>query len=155
SNPASVFISGSGQGSGLGLGGAAQSNSLLTLTTLSQRIQADDLTDPNQSGTPAMQPPLPQSGCAVVRYDLDPQSGMLTRIASSVPNLQTLMQMTPGPDDLLAPDVVNLKLSFWDPNQSAWRDDWDFEQQQQAQQQAQTPGQTGGQASGAGSAAGG
>lgn len=143
-NPACVFIAGSDQG------GAANSSNissgLLTLTTRSNRINAPYAADPNDPNSQNGQsgPTLgnttqdnndttpPQSDPALVRYDLDPQSGVLQRTVFAIPNLQYLSQnASGGPETVLANNIVSLTLRFWDTSQQNWRTDWDYEQQNQ------------------------
>lgn len=114
-NPACVFMA-SPPGAG-----NANTSTLLTLTTLTHRI---DSSDPNVNGntSTANAPPsqnanadLPQADFALVRYAFDPVKGVLTRVVSAVPNLQTLMQSTPAPADTVAQNLQGVTLRFWDP----------------------------------------
>lgn len=133
-SPASAFIAGGNQG-----GRNATGSGLLTLTTLSHRIEADDLAGGNPVTTAA---PPPQSDCALVRYDLDPATGTLARLESAVPNPQAVSQPSASPANVLSQRVLALNLRFWDTTNKTWRADWDFEQQNQPQQTAANP-QTG------------
>lgn len=141
-NPACVFMA-TPPGAG-----NTNASSLLTLTTLTHRI---DSHDPNvngeTSGLSAVPPQnansdSPQADFALVRYVFAPNGGTLTRTVSAVPNLQTLTQSTPSPKDTVAQNLQDVHLRFWDPNQQMWREDWDFEQQNQQSAQGQN-GQTG------------
>lgn len=139
-NPISVFV---GNGSVGGAAGQRSSSSLLTLTTLSHRIEMESgsqaggtLLNANNANSDGAA--LPQADFMLVRYDHDPSSGMLYRTTSMVPNLEALQQATPTPQSLLADRVIGLTLRFWDAEQRTWRPEWDYEQQNQAQQ-SQTP----------------
>lgn len=161
-SPVSLFLSGNTRGSASN--SSVPVNAQLALTTLSNRIQAPTLEmQQNMSGAnnvnPALQgtSALPQADCVLVRYDLNPQDGTLSRTVSPVPNLQGIVQPVNGPDTVLAQNIVDFQLRFWDIEQRNWRTDWDFEQQNQAQnpqgqsgstgQQASSPSQTTGDAS--------
>jgi prepilin-type N-terminal cleavage/methylation domain-containing protein len=150
-NPASLFVSSGGQS-----GGAASSGAnLLTLTTLTHRIQLDPS---GTTGSPAVglgaslgvqgASAPPQSDCALVSYNLDTTTGTLTRMESPIPNLQAAAAPSTSPANILADRVLALDLQFWDTNAQSWRSDWDFEQQNQAQSQSNP------MAAGAGGAAG-
>lgn len=134
-SPASVFIAGGSQD-----GSNATGSGLLTLTTLSHRIEADDLA--GGISVAAAQPPQPQSDCALVRYDLDPATGTLARLESVVPDPQAVSQPSDSPANVLSQRVLAFNLRFWDTTNKTWRTDWDFEQQNQPQQTA-TNTQTG------------
>jgi prepilin-type N-terminal cleavage/methylation domain-containing protein len=129
---ASLFMANSGQSGSPGMPSA--SGGLLTLSTLSHRIQADDpnATSPGSSAQTNM-PGTPQSDMGLVQYSLDSQTGMLSRTVSTVPNLQLLTQTQSGPETVLATHVQALTLRFWDANAKSWREDWDYEQQNQSQ----------------------
>ena len=137
-DPNSLFMT---AGSGGGMGQSSSSGALLTLSTQSHRITTTDsgvdpTVDPGQSG--AGSSPFssaqngsndpPQQSVALVRYDLNPQAGTLSRHEQLVPNAQTIQQATPNPQDIVANNIVSLKIQLWDPNTQAWRDSWDFEQ---------------------------
>ena len=133
-DPNSMFIAG-------GSGQNSAGNALLMLATQTHRIST---TDPNvdpaasQSGTngaPALgaissagSNDPPQQPTEFIRYDLDPQSGTLSRLTQTIPNLQTLQSAAPGPENVIASNIVSLTLQYWDPYQQNWRDSWDFEQ---------------------------
>ena len=138
-SPASVFIAGSGgSSSGSSVGGGG----LLTLTTLTQHIQADSLTsgdaqtqDQNSAPTSAGGP---QSDMALVQYSLVPGSDgtqTLTRSVTPVPNAQLLSQSQnsdpQSSQTALAEHIVDLTLQFYDQNQQTERSDWDYEQANQ------------------------
>lgn len=148
-NTSALFVSGA-SGSSPGMSGQG-TNSLLTLTTLSQRIQASgvfasDTGDSTQAmNTQAAASVTPQSVCALVRYDLNSQAGTLARTVSDVPNTQAIAQPDTSLSAILANNVVSLTLRFWDSNQQTWRTDWDFEQQNQPQSQSGTGTQANGQ----------
>jgi Tfp pilus assembly protein PilV len=148
-NPACVFV---GNGAVGGGGGQRASNSLLTLTTLTHRIEMETgsatgsnlLNANNANGSNSAGMALPQADFMLVRYDHDPNSGMLYRTTSTVPNLEVIQQATPTPQSLLADRVVDVTLRFWDSEQQTWRTDWDYQQVNQAQPDtAQDPTQTG------------
>jgi len=137
-SPASVFITGGASGGGGGGSTIQTSPGLLLFSTLSHRIQdGRDMSQGPVGGMPtAAQSALssdtpPQSDMALVRYNLDSATGMLTRTAISVPYAQDLDQQTPGPAVTLAQHVVSLTFRYWDFNQQNWRDSWDYEQQNQ------------------------
>lgn len=133
-DPNALFVAGSGSE-----GTSSTSNTLLTLGTMTQRVITTDTNiDPSidssqtggrmggsssQNGTDPPQQPV-----ALVRYDLDSQTGTLTRYAQAVPNIQTLQQATPGQQNVVASNIISLQLQFWDPNKQTWRSDWNFEQ---------------------------
>ncbi len=137
-DPNSLFVSGGATGGNTSTSGA--SGSLLTMASLSHRLTT---TDPNvdpsvdtangaRSGSISNSQngsnDLPQSPVSLIRYDFDPQSGVLSRVAQSIPSLQNLQQATPGPDDVVASNIISLQLQYWDPTQQNWRDAWDYEQ---------------------------
>ncbi len=137
-DPNSIFIAGGSGQSGQNSAG----NALLTLATQTHRITTTDTNvDPtaNQAGlgkapglgsingTQGSNDP-PQQPLEFVRYDLDPQAGTLTRLTQTVPNLQTIQSAAPGPENIIAGNIVSLTLQYWDPYQQNWRDSWDFEQ---------------------------
>ncbi len=132
-DPNSMFIAG-------GSGQNSAGNALLMLATQTHRITT---TDPNvdpaasQSGSngaaggaisSAGSNDPPQQPTEFVRYDLDPQSGTLSRLTQTIPNLQTFQSAAPGPENVIASNIVSLTLQYWDPYQQNWRDSWDFEQ---------------------------
>lgn len=140
-DPNSVFMTGSGSGSSGSVGGATGAP-LLTFASMVQRvITSDSNVDPSSSISPAGGAPLslgsssngsndpPQNTVALIRYDLDKQTGSLTRIVQAIPNLQLIQQASPASQNVVAMHIVDLQIQFWDPNQQTWRSDWDFEQQ--------------------------
>ncbi len=146
-SPASLFMAGAGSSSGPG--GSSGSSDLLTFSALSTRLQTPELD--TQSGNSSVSPSpnaqqgtsQPQSDMALVKYTFDSGSGTLYRIVSAVPSSQALSQSSPSLDQALAQNIVAVKLSFWDRTQQTWRDDWDYEQPNQAQPAASTGGQSG------------
>jgi hypothetical protein len=108
----------------------------LTLSTLTSRLQSYDIGQSSSSASNvnamgantvgAQQSVPPQAACKLVRYVLNPQTQTLSRLVTNIPNLTTLLQQQPGPDDILARHVVSVQLSFWDANQSQSRNDWDY-----------------------------
>ncbi len=140
-DPNSVFMTGNGSGTS-GSAGGASGAPLLTFASMVQRVvTSDPNVDPNSSISPSGGAPMslgssssgsndpPQNTVALIRYDLDRQSGSLTRIVQAIPNLQLIQQASPAPQNVVATHVVDLQIQFWDPNQQTWRGDWDFEQQ--------------------------
>src|SRR5262249_14706660 len=100
----SVFIGG---GSGSNGGHTASSiapGSLLTFSSLSHRIVADELSASSMTGgsnvalpaDAASQNGAPQWECNLVRYDLDTRAGTLRRTVTAIPNLQ-LLAANPDP----------------------------------------------------------
>ncbi len=150
-NTNTVFIATGGQGNSSSGGSSSASGSLITLTTLANRIQMDDpsvdTSGMGSSTSVSATSGVPQSDTALVRYDLDPQTNRLTRHSTSVPSLSALTQSQPGEQDVLAENVRSLTLRFWDSSQNNWRTDWDYETQ------APAPSTT--SASSAGASAGG
>jgi prepilin-type N-terminal cleavage/methylation domain-containing protein len=146
-DPNSVFIAGATQGQ-TNPGGSG----LLTLTSLTQRIESEALAAAQMSAgqsagsgsaTSSAGQSMPQWDSALVRYDLDTQSGTLRRIVSAVPNLQTMGGVSRSDTkSVLAENIVSLTLRYWDSSQQTWREDWDFEQQNQSASSGQnTTGQ--------------
>lgn len=146
-DPSSVFIAG---GSATSNGGQndVSSPGLLTLSTFTNRIQADDLFSAggsNTSNTTSSSPngDPPQSSAQLVRYDLDQNSGQFTRTVITVPN-PTLVAPPNGGDNsaVLANNIKSVTFHYWDSQQQMWRDTWDYEQQNQSQapQQQSTTG---------------
>ena len=137
-DPNSMFIAGGSGGSGQNSAG----NALLMLATQNHRISTSDTNvDPAASPSGSSGPGAlgtvsstqggtdpPQQPLEFVRYDLDPQSGTLSRLTQTIPNLQTLQSAAPGPENVIANSIVSLTLQYWDPYQQNWRDSWDFEQ---------------------------
>lgn len=141
-NPACVFI---GSPSG-GSSSVGASTGLLTLTTRSYRIKTGENTDETSNPTAPSalnQETLPQSDVAIVRYQVNSQTGALTREVSPIPSLEAMQsQETENPiQNLIATRVVELNLRYWDSTNSTWRNEWDY--QQQNQQQTQPSGTTG------------
>ncbi len=146
-SPVTEFIASGGQTGGQN--GSSTSGGLLTMTTLSAYVQAQDLAN---SGGTQTQTALggntlngsnnqqPQSDSQLVRYDLDTGTGAVTRSVVTAPNSQLLDKMQPGPANTLAIGMLSLQLSFWDTNQQSWRTDWDYEPQ--VQSSAQSTGTT-------------
>ena len=173
-DPMSVFI-GNSAGSG---GGSSQSSTgsstttvgspgLLTFTTNSYRIQADELNQGGGAqGTSAIggnagatdsSNVTPQAGFQIVRYDLESASGNLLRSVFTAPNLTLVQAPSPGdPGSVLASGITNIQFQFWDPNQNTWRDSWDYEQSNLTTSQANSSSATGGATGGtsAGTSAG-
>ncbi len=159
-SPSSVFVGG---GVSSGTSSNPQSSvapgSLLTLSSLSHHLVADELTDPTANPNaqsqsagngPATGLEGPQWDGNVVRYDLDTQSGTLRRTVSPIPNLQLLTpQSDPGVQTIVTDHVVSLTLRYWDGTQQTWRDNWDYEQQNQAPTTPQTGAAAGAAPSGA------
>ena len=132
-NPAAVFIASSGQS-----GGQSTSGGLLTLMTRGNRLVSNSSAGgpiPSQgSAAPSQRAPagaLPQSETSMVRYDFDPQVRTLSRTVVGVPSLQALQQTPAGPDKVITSLVQDISLRFWDPTALSWRNDWDYEQQNQ------------------------
>lgn len=139
-DPNSVFVVGGGQsGNGVNTSIGSVPSGLLLLSTLSQSIQTSD---PNlnpaaaalsNSGSNTPSADSPQSECALVRYDLDTQSGTLSRTVVDVPSLADMPSGPVNqPQSMLAQNVVSLTFNCWDPNQQTWRNEWDYEQQLQS-----------------------
>ena len=135
-DPNSLFMTG---GSGGSSGQSSSSGALLTLSTQSHRITTTDsgvdpTVDTGQAGSSPFSSAQsggndpPQQSVALVRYDLNPQAGTLSRHEQLVPNAQTIQQATPDPQEIIANNIVSLKIQLWDPNTQSWRDSWDFEQ---------------------------
>ncbi len=137
-DPNSLFVAGGATSGNTSSSGA--SGSLLTMASLSHRLNTTDPNvDPSVDTANGARPGSvsnsqngsndpPQSPVSLIRYDFDPQSGVLSRVAQSVPSLQNLQQATPGPDDVVASNIISLQLQYWDPTQQNWRDAWDYEQ---------------------------
>jgi prepilin-type N-terminal cleavage/methylation domain-containing protein len=114
----------------------AATGSLLAFTSLAHRIQADDLAAAlsNPSGsvstsTPGQANPTPQWDLALIRYDLDPQKGVLRRTVTTVPNPQQLTSTgDAGMQTMVSDQIVSLSFRYWDGIQLEWRTDWDYEQ---------------------------
>jgi prepilin-type N-terminal cleavage/methylation domain-containing protein len=104
-----------------------QSGTLLTFSTLANRIAVD----PNGQATSATdQAYLPQSDLAVVSYSFDPTYGEVHRVATAVPNADTLPQ--PGQrGSLVAQRIQSITFEFVDPNQGLLTN-WDLEVQDPA-----------------------
>ncbi len=172
-DPSSVFIGGGTASSG---GGTTSSGAqytvgspgLLTLSTSSYRIQADELTTTDSSGTgqnassvsgslPGQQgSSIPQSGVQLVRYDFDTTTHQFSRSVVTVPNPQLLSPTNPGdPSTTLGTDIVSVTFQFWDPTQNTWRDTWDYEQTVNAQAAASAASASAGSGGAAGSTSGG
>ena len=135
-SPASVFMAG-------GSGGKSATESLLTFTSLSGRIQAEGLDQPDAKSSDPSQPSAPQSDMALIHYEFDSLTGTLRRTVSQVPNLQAMMQPTTTESEgVLAREVQSIRLRFWDAENKNWREDWDFVQQKQAQSQNTSNGQS-------------
>jgi hypothetical protein len=134
-NPAAVFIAEGSQSGGIASRTSGGSTgSLLMLTTLAHRITMEDPTV-GLTGTPNPDAPaVPQADFELVRYDIDPASGTLFRTVSAVPNLETVGQPQPTPQSLLAERIIALNLRFWDAEQKAFRNEWDYQQENQAQE---------------------
>jgi prepilin-type N-terminal cleavage/methylation domain-containing protein len=143
-NPASVFVANNGGTSGAGGVNAATTGSLLSLTTFAYRIQPGDLVDPATgqnadptgmmgatSGVSGQGTVNPQADFALVRYDLDSSTNVLTRSVIPVPNIDLSRQPSGTPDAILSDRVVGLTLRFYDPTQKTWRNEWDYQQQNQ------------------------
>ena len=160
-DPASVFIgnsAGSSSGGTSQTGGSANTTTvsspgLLTFTTSSYRIQAEELNQAGgaqgtstigASGQNGSQTGTPQAGYQVVRYDVDSASGNLLRSVVSVPNL-TLVTAPPqgDPGSILASGITSIQFQFWDPVQNSWRDSWDYEQSNITPAQSVSTGTTG------------
>ncbi len=136
-NPAAVFIASSGQS-----GGQGASNGLLTLMTRGNRLVSDATTG-TSSGPAAVDSSLPQSETAMVRYDFDPQARTLSRTVVGVPSLQAIQQATTGSDSVMSGLIYDVVLRFWDPTMQSWRNDWDYEQQNQQAAAATSASPTG------------
>jgi type II secretory pathway pseudopilin PulG len=143
-DPMSVFIANTSPSGGGGNQSATGSDTttvgspgILTFTTNSYRIQADELSQ--QGGAQSTSAigsnngnssnAIPQAGFQIVRYDLDSGSGTLLRSVFTAPNLTLVQAPSPGdPGSILASGITNIQFQFWDPNQNTWRDSWDYEQ---------------------------
>jgi type II secretory pathway pseudopilin PulG len=154
-NTASLFVAGQSP-TGSVAQTAVPANSLLTLTTLTQRIQGSGLPgDPGGSsgaspggstGPSSTSSAMPQWDCNVVTYSLDTTSGTLSRSTTAVPALQDLTPpSTTDMSGILSHDVISLTLQYWDPQQQQWRSSWDYEQ---VNQTAMTDGASGSTTSG-------
>ncbi len=133
SNPASVFIANGGES-----GGDLGNMGVLTLSTSLHRIDAPGLgemgqgnSQPQPSKNQAMTPA--QSDVEMVRYDFDPQTKIVARQHINVPNLMLLAQKTTLPETIIARNVLDFRLRFWDANNRTWRPNWDYQQKNQAQ----------------------
>ena len=144
----SVFIAGSTQSGPQ----ASTSGGLLTLMTRGNRIISDTATNGAtgaQTGPGAASTSPPQSETVMVRYDFDPSSRTLSRTVLPVPSLQGIQQAQTDPQTVVAGNIQDISLRFWDPTALSWRSDWDYEQQNQ--QSSTASGATG---TGAGTTAG-
>jgi len=134
-DPASVFIGNST--STAGSPWTVTTPGLLTLSTSIYRMQVDELNSASGVMTSSQNTSAanitPQSSLALVTYDMEPNSGILTRSVVSVPNPQLVTAVEPGDNTVvLGKDVVSITFEFWDPTQNAWETTWDYEQQNQA-----------------------
>lgn len=118
-NPVSQFVSGGAASGSAGSATRGSSDGLLTLTTLTNRIDAPELDAPDGSSAPASAGAAadttgnPQSDCALVRYDFDPNTQTLLRTTSPIPNEQILSSRPPGPELTLSKHIQSLTLRFW------------------------------------------
>jgi Tfp pilus assembly protein PilV len=157
-DPNSLFVAGQTP-TGTTAQTAVPPNSLITLTTLTQRLEGSGLPgDPaGGSGTTggssgnssqANATGTPQWDCNLVTYSFDQSSGTLSRSVTAVPYLQNITPPDPtNPALVLSHDVISLTLQYWDPQQQQWRQSWDYEQ---PNQQAMTDGASAAGAAGTG-----
>jgi prepilin-type N-terminal cleavage/methylation domain-containing protein len=139
-NPASVFIGSGGSTSGL-----TGNSGVLTLSTKVHLLPSAGLmTEGSTQSAPA--PPqagagMPQSEVELVRYEFNRSEGTLSRITLPVPNVGSVTQMPAQPETLIARNVQEINLRFWDKENRVWRPNWDYQQRNQAQSNDQQSGQ--------------
>ena len=137
-----IFLAGQSAGSG-------QSSGLLTLSTLSHRVEAGTPAEQQTASQPATTGP--QSDFEWVRYDFDPRAKTLSRVKLEVPNVQTLSAQKPQPQNVIASGVTSIQIRFWDGSQ--WKENWDLEGQAPQPPSGATASGSGAQAPAGGSAA--
>ncbi|MCW3097404.1 MAG: prepilin-type N-terminal cleavage/methylation domain [Chthonomonadaceae bacterium] len=126
-SPTSVFMTSSSSS------GSMAPGDLAAFTALATRLQTPELDAQTNgsSGATAQGGSQPQSDMAFVRYNFDRSTGTLYRMINSLPGQQNMTPTAPTPDQALAQNLVSVDLAFWDGTQQSWRNDWDFEQQNQ------------------------
>lgn len=141
-NPSSVFIGNGGDGANNSIGNMG----VLTLATSLHRIDAPELDDTGSSTAQPASPngqgmSPPQSDVEMIRYDFDPETKVVSRQHSGVPNLKLLAQQTSLPETVIARNVLEFRLRFWDAESRQWRQSWDFQQANQKTEGAGASGQ--------------
>lgn len=100
----------------------ADSGPILQFTTLASRLMPDlsaAATDPAEDGV------TPQSGIVQVTYDYDPETHVLSRLASSLPGVETLPEAG-GPEWIVSRRVTLLAFTFVDAEGNT-RSEWNFQ----------------------------
>lgn len=113
-NPSSIFIGNGGDGANSSIGNMG----VLTLATSLHRIDAPELDDTGSSTAQPASPngqgmSPPQSDVEMIRYDFDPETKVVSRQHSGVPNLRLLAQQTSLPETVIARNVLEFRLRFW------------------------------------------
>lgn len=103
------------------------SGTLLTFTTLTAGVTAASSIQGAEAN------PTPQSDVSIVSYAFDEGNGVLSRTATSIPNLDTLPSPD-APDAALSRRVRGITFQFFDPN-TGTRNDWHYLSDQAAGQQ--------------------
>lgn len=141
----SVFIGNGGDGGSRDAGNMGA----LTFATSLHKIEAPELSDgdPSQAGAQtkgngAAAPP--QSDVERVRYEFDPETGAVRRQHTSAPSLSLLTQQSPTQETVVAQNVLDFKLRFWDSEKRTWRTSWDFQQTNQKRNKPRASSKGGG-----------
>lgn len=124
-------------------GGTSSAGPLVTLTTLSQRIDLVQATDTRVLQDASRQARPIQCDCALVQYFFDPANGVLSRSATAaVANPQDPAQPAVRPEPVpLANELASLELRFYDSSTNSWRTDWNYLQSNQPNTGSSAPAQ--------------
>ncbi len=144
-DPSSVFIGNGGDGASKSVGNMGA----LMFSTSLHRIDAPELDSAASESSP--QPASanrqgissPQSDVEMVRYEFDPETKVVARQHVNVPSLSLLSQQTILPETIIARNVLDFRLRFWDAEKRQWRSSWDFQQTNQKKKRSQGNGQGG------------
>jgi prepilin-type N-terminal cleavage/methylation domain-containing protein len=101
----------------------ADSGAVLQLTTLATRLRPDPANV--SAADPTTENAAPQSGTVQVTYDFDPDTGVMSRLATTLPGADSFPE-TGGPDYILSRRVRSIAFTFVDADGNT-RNEWNFQ----------------------------
>ena len=125
-------------------GGTVQ-GALLTFTTLSGRIAESDQPTNQQGPNPTDIQAVPQSPLRTITYAHDPSTGVFSRIESTVPGTDAITvagNAIGTPQTVLSRRVRSITFEFYDSQNQAVRQDWNYNNDPNMQQGQQGGAQT-------------
>ena len=105
--------------------GGSDSTTILQFSAMSHRISSPP-TNADGSSNQADLNPFPQADVSILSYNFDPQTNVLSRIETNVPNADLIQQSNGLPETVLSNRVQNIQFQYYDPTQTSYRGDWNY-----------------------------